>query len=60
MAEQQSDPLLNLPAPEVIQARLGELAREERILRKLMPLALAARREVLERKQLELAEQRTD
>jgi hypothetical protein len=31
-----------IPHPAVIQDRLGELAREERILRRLMPVALRA------------------
>jgi hypothetical protein len=55
--QQQPDPLRGLPAPEEIQERLGQIAREERILRRLMPLAMAARREVQERRQLVLAEQ---
>jgi hypothetical protein len=58
-AEPEPDLLRELPTPEEIQERLGQLAREEKILRRLMPLAMAARREVQERRQLELAEQKS-
>jgi hypothetical protein len=43
------DPLLLLPPSVVVQARLGELAREERILRQLLRLAVRAEQELRER-----------
>lgn len=39
------DPLAKIPEPETVHKRLGELVREERLLRRLLRLAMAARQE---------------
>jgi hypothetical protein len=40
-----TDPLVTLPDPPTIQRRLGELVREERLLRSLLRLSMAAQQE---------------
>jgi hypothetical protein len=44
-------PLDRLPSPAAIQDRLGKIVREERLLRRLLTLSMAAREEKARRAQ---------
>jgi hypothetical protein len=48
-----TNPLDQLPSPDVIHRRLGEVLREERLLRRLLQFALQARDERGPRRPLE-------